>query len=452
MVLNVWSAGCGGGAAQTGTSDIDEAEDEAPVEAGDEAVDEAGDGKGDGDGDAEDGGEPGDGDPDEGDPGAPSGPKFDTKSVPDGNAGSCGEGSGDVEFSYIWIANSDQGTLSKIDTETLVEVARYQIRPDGGGMPSRTSVNLSGDVAVASREGGVTKVYARLADCEEQNGSPGLQTSSGANDILAWGEEECIAWHAPMEFDSQRPIAWTQGSFNEGDCTWSDQKVWTTGTSGAGGYAEVIRLDGDDGSVDGMVHIPDLTPFNSFGGYGAVVDAEGNLWFNEMFVVGDNLVRVDADDLAYELIPSPGRTGYGIAIDEDGRIWTCGNGLVSRYDPDTDDWVDAPNLLAYGGCMVDAEGRLWVSNSDIAPYSIRAYDVETLGLLLSHEMPEHLHGISIDFAGYVWGVGGAPGIGGGERALRIEPETGTYETVEGLSGAYTYSDMTGFALASSVQG
>jgi hypothetical protein len=76
------------------------------------------------------------------------------------------------EFSYIWVANSGEGTISKIDTQTLVEHGRYRVRPDSAGSPSRTSVNLSGDVAVANRNGGVTKVYADPADCKESNGSP----------------------------------------------------------------------------------------------------------------------------------------------------------------------------------------------------------------------------------------------------------------------------------------
>jgi hypothetical protein len=58
----------------------------------------------------------------------------------------CG-GGGDVEFSHIWIANSPYGTVSKIDTQSLTELARYQVRPQGGGMPSRTSVNVRGDMS-----------------------------------------------------------------------------------------------------------------------------------------------------------------------------------------------------------------------------------------------------------------------------------------------------------------
>ena len=41
----------------------------------------------------------------------------------------------------------------------------------------------------------------------------------------------------------------------------------------------------------------------------------------------------------------------------------------------------------------------------------------------------------------VWG-GGASGT----DAFKIDPDTGNFETFTGLNGAYTYSDMTGWAL------
>jgi hypothetical protein len=369
---------------------------------------------------------------------------------PDVQVDACSGGNaGNLSFSYIWIANSDQGTISKIDTQTLVEVGRYTVAPGGTRLPSRTSVNLSGDVAVANRSGGITKVYAEIQDCVESNGTAGIQSSTGPADILAWGEEECVAWHSAFNYTSQRPIAWTQGTYNPDTCAWEDQQVWTTGTTNSGS-ADVILLDGDDGTIADMITIQGLGGGNTYGGYGAVVDEEGNLWFNEMSFFGDQLVRVDIDDLSYQLIPTAGRSGYGIARDLEGRIWTCGEQAVNRYDPVAGTWASASNPgLTYGGCMVDGNGLLWVSGSNNPPYSFKAFDTDAVSEARSFSVPEHLHGVSIDFEGYVWGVGGVPGIGAGERAYRIDPVSGAYDTVEGLVGAYTYSDMTGFALVGS---
>ncbi len=119
-----------------------------------------------------------------------------------------GGGMGEVEFSYIWVANSPESTISKINTMTMLEEGRYLTRPDSAGNPSRTSVSLSGAVAVANRAGGITKVIAEPVKCDEMaNGVPGLQTSSGAGDVLPWGQDDCLAWYAPMAYDLQRPLA-----------------------------------------------------------------------------------------------------------------------------------------------------------------------------------------------------------------------------------------------------
>ena len=73
-------------------------------------------------------------------------PKFDQGKTPDfGGPPGCGDSGGapDTMFSYIWIANSGQGTVSKINTKSGVEEGRYYVE---GGSPSRTS--MSGSVSV----------------------------------------------------------------------------------------------------------------------------------------------------------------------------------------------------------------------------------------------------------------------------------------------------------------
>ena len=50
----------------------------------------------------------------------------DVGQFPDVSQSDCeGDEPGGLEFTYIWIANSTQGTVSKIDTGTGVEVGRY---------------------------------------------------------------------------------------------------------------------------------------------------------------------------------------------------------------------------------------------------------------------------------------------------------------------------------------
>jgi hypothetical protein len=238
----------------------------------------------------------------------------------------CGEAG--LLFSNIWIANSAEGTVSKLDTQTMEELGRYVTRPDGAGNPSRTSVTIDGRaMAVANRHGGVTKIWARAEDCVEANGAPGIQTSSGANDVLAWGEDECIAWHTEFpQYTTQRPVAWTAGTLNAATCRYEHQKLWTSGCGGGdvlgfGGPGEITvhRLDGDTGEIEASVEIPgNLCP--PVGAYGGAVDGEGNFWFNRVGEGSDMLGVVRHDDLDVELYDlPPGVYAYGMTVDGKGR-------------------------------------------------------------------------------------------------------------------------------------
>jgi hypothetical protein len=391
-----------------------------------------GDGDGDTDADAGDGdGTPGDGDGDDGDDGnTTSNQKWDVLGVPDA-AFNCGFGGDDEpEYSYLWAANSTQGTISKLDTKTVTELGRYIVRPDSQGSPSRTSVSLSGHVAVANRNGGVTKVYATEEFCDESNGMPGIQTSNN-NQALPWGTEECIAWHKPMQYASQRPVAWGAGEFNEGTCQWEDEVVWTAATQGQTPI-DVYLLDGDDGSTIDMVTLQGVQA-NFYGIYGGAVDANGDFWGSQLGI--GHLVKVNREDMTYQIWPMAG-SGYGMTVDAEGYVWTCSS-TVSRFDPNTEQWQTA-NVGGQAGCMAEAteDGLLWMS----AGNNIIGVNRDTLQVEKTWNTGGS-YGISIDFEGYVWAVAF------GSNAHKVDPETGQVWTYNGLVGAYTYSDMTGYALS-----
>ena len=395
---------------------------------------------GDGDGDTGPGDGDGDGDPADDDDGG-NNPKWDTLVVPDGsmNCGGGGGGNNDPEWSYLWAANSSQGTISKIDTQTVTEVGRYQVRPNGGGSPSRTSVSLSGHVAVASRVGGVTKIYADESFCQESNGTPGIQTSNSSA-YLPWGEEECVAWHAPFAYQTQRPVAWGPGQFNQGTCQWEEEELWTAGSNGQG--IDVMVLDGDDGSIKEMINVPTGgggMNADFYGIYGGAVDGDGNFWGSQLGSSG-KLLKVNREDMTYTVYDTPNDASwYGMTVDEDGMVWLCRN-YVARFDPVLEQWTTA-STGGYTGCMADVgeDGLLWQASS--GNQGVIGVNRDTL--MVEKSWPASgSYGISIDFEGYVWAVAN------GSNVSKIDPETGMYETYNGLVGAYTYSDMTGFALSS----
>jgi len=339
----------------------------------------------------------------------------------------CGGGGGGgagADFSYIWIANSNESTVSKINTESLVEEGRYLTRPDGSGNPSRTSVNLNGDAIIANRSGGVTKYYARVEDCSDP-----LNTSSGSADVKPW-PDGCVAWHTPMVYASQRPVAWSAGEFDSSTCRYEQTKVWTSGANSPA--IDVVLLDGETGVIEQTVPLPGTVVANFYGIYGGAVDSGDNFWGSQLSV--GHLVRVDRQTFTVEAFPMA-VSGYGMAVDRNDRVWTCSS-TVGRFDYPSQTW-ETNAVGGSTGCMPDGNNILWMASSPVV-----GVDINTLQVVQTLAVPSAPRGISIDFNGYVWG----PSLSA-NAAYRIDPATGTVDIVEGLNYPYTYSDMTGFGLS-----
>jgi hypothetical protein len=368
---------------------------------------------------------------------------FDVGAGDTGPGGDCECGS-QLSFSYIWIANTIQNTVSKVNTETLVEEARYRTHAANGN-PSRTSVSVDGlAVAVANRFGGVTKVWASSALCDPMtNGVPGLQTSSGPSDVLDFGQDDCVAWHAEFDYASQRPVAWTAGTLDPDTCRYEDQVVWTSGCSNETDPSVFVhKLDGNTGATLATVEL-DGYPCIGFGGYGGAVDGEDNFWVSSLDHA--KLVRIDNATLDDEIWQAP-FAPYGITVDAAGRPWmACSFSCTAmRFDPDTAEFdviTDERALSGQSGIAPDAEGRMWINtwNQDLAKRGIVPIDIETLEIGELIPMPLEAKGISVDLAGNVWSVSGGP-------AYRVDATTGMIDSVSGFMGPYTYSDMTGWAL------
>ncbi|MCR9162451.1 MAG: hypothetical protein ACE37F_19560 [Nannocystaceae bacterium] len=371
---------------------------------------------------------------DSGSGGEDDGPKFDLPNPDGGSAcggGKGGGGGGSGTFSYIWIANSSESTVSKINTQTMVEEGRYITRADSIGSPSRTSVNLNGNMAVANRSGGITAFWANPEDCDPMtNGVPGLQTSSGGGDILPWGQDDCLRWSTPINASSNRPAAWAPGQWSDSECRYVNNKFWTAARGGDDPGTRVMLLDGETGVIEQTIPIPEFTSIT----YGGAVDGDGNFWGHQSG--GSQLFFVDRETFQHQIYAGPGDS-YGIAVDDNGFPWTCYLG-VHRLNPATGVW-DHNNTInsSYGGCMSDGNGTMWLSHDPLL-----GIDINTMQLVQSIDIPQDIHGVSIDFDGYVWGVPIA-----GSVAYRIDPVAQTVDQFDGLVGAYTYSDMTGFALA-----
>ncbi len=401
------------------------------------------------------------------------------------DSGGCND-EGGVLFSYIWIANSTQGTVSKIDTMTATEVGRYLVGDYGGQQlstcqgPSRTSVNLQGDVAVLDRRGGLAKIIANAEACPDLDNDNVIETSSDAN-YLPWQTDECLAWRIDVPHDigngcgGPRAVQWTAHAPDE-NCDVQDPDVWVAFCNENDNDVTVWLVDGGNGSVKQEYAVPDYG-CATYGPYGGAVDAENNFWFvdrgskQSLYRVEYGCVPANPGDCVEEHTKLQGVDAYGITIDPKGRLWMAGgNNSLYNYDPALDTWTSLkPDLDAYfandappdananntlRGLMVDEEGVLWIASiaagawnggsnpgllrvdPDANPVEIDFYGPATLTGI------QHAAGISIDVEGYVWLVDTL-----GNQAFKIDPvNPSSFTVVGGLQYPYTYSDMTGFAL------
>lgn len=376
--------------------------------------------------------------------------KLDVGSPP-GGFGSC-----ECALDYLWVSDYVDSTVAKINTKTMVIEAAYLTRPDGMGNPSRTSVNLVGDVAVANRHGGLVKFYGDVARCQERNGIPGIQTSQGPDDVLSWDEEECRAWYVEFPTTNQRPVAWTAGDSTPGACDAANADVWTVtsavpglfpGQGGAGGVIAYL-LDGETGAIELQVAVDGFSG-QGFGAYGGAVDAAGNLYFSPLGTFSPGrLARVEKDTLLPTVWDIPqGVSAYGITVDHKGRVWlssTLGS-LAARFDPTTETW---DILEGFGGGSGLAEGPddwMYLSSGS----TVRAVQLDSMEVGGVWSTTETVKGVSFDAEGYLWAVTYRDTRNPMSSAAAYKIDVSTMTTagvVPGLQDPYTYSDMTGNVL------
>ncbi|MBI2892047.1 MAG: hypothetical protein HYY06_00740 [Deltaproteobacteria bacterium] len=351
-------------------------------------------------------------------------------------------GSATVSNFVIWVANSGEGTVSKIDTRTHEEEGRYVTMPPEvasgwSASPSRTTVNPHGDVVVSNRHetaggGGSTKIMA--SDCPDRNGNGIADTSSGAGDIMEWGEDECQIWYCD-DIPAARGSAFEiRAELDAG----IHEFVWVGAYSLMNTYTGTIyEIDSVTGEKTGR-EIED-TP-----AYGLAMGPNGLLWSVGLGGCPRSTDTTTLEQTAYE-----GCGGaYGIAVDSEGRVWIGSS--VSRLTPEDDLWEypldeDGNQISVYGGGItVDAFGNAFTGEWGWGgPGSAYKIDGETMVVTLLPGMGGH--GWAVDFDGYIWSVDMQ------DSAHVMDPETLEVEDVRPpFVSPYTYSDMTGFQLQNTV--
>lgn len=321
--------------------------------------------------------------------------------------------------SLIWVPNSSDGTISKIDTRQLKELARYRTGP-GDPDPSRTTVSLDGDVVVANRHSvpSATKIAADPSRCIASGGG----SSTGGSDVRDWGDDRCVVWHTPLPDGSiPRAAAFDAEPGPNGELS---AHVWI----GLYEHMKVVQLDATTGRKLAEVDTKPVKP------YGMAVDDAHNLW---VVTNGNEAGKLHIPTRRWTRIKdSP--CSYGVAVDPKGRVWTSQGGCVARYSPTNDTWDEARVGESNKGIAIDGSGAVWIASGDRVTHA----DPERMTELKSVPLgASGVIGMAVDFDGMIWAISKD-----GNRAIRIHPTTDETNDVRVGRGPYAYSDMTGFQL------
>ncbi|MBU1534035.1 hypothetical protein KKF84_01880, partial [Myxococcota bacterium] len=398
---------------------------------------------------------------------------------------------------YLWAANHTNFSVTKFNTETHTQEGIYWV----GNNPSRTAVDLDGNMWVGGRDDGrLTKVLWDTTSCPEMNnGTPGIQTSSGTNQINSAGTpfaDDCVVYSAVPEPsrpsirgvaagpDGRMWIGYTNGGIQAIDPT-----TLVLGTFHAG-IGNVPRYDPDASGVQQ----PSGTYENANGVYGLVVDSQGFLYISPFsdrtsFTVFDTVTETWVGRF-HGLCGS-----YGIALDGNDRVWFgsyTGCSGVNMYDPaerkiyaftiptsvnpstilpgdvtgvtllsgDCKSQQSGSAILQVTGVGVEpATGDVWASHWQTG-YTMRLsvnnmdYSNSTItfigtlrdasGALLAGLDSTDLRGVGFDKDGYAWTLGL-----NSNRVFKIDPATNQRDVAMplgqsiGVGSHYTYSDFTG---------
>lgn len=350
----------------------------------------------------------------------------------------------------LWVANSAEGTVSKVDTRAMQEVARYYTHPGGGADPSRTTVGLSGDVVVANRavpdpkRASAVKIAGDKSGCVDRNRNGKIDTFEGAGAVPAqfvWQEgqaespDECVLWLTDLSSGGvgtlPRAAGFNAEPGNEGELS-------TQIYIGLFGTHELLRLDAKTGAVLKRIAVSPAMP------YGLVIDKDANVWIRG---AEGSLVKVDVrrgDAVSFydarngKAPPCP----YGITADARGNIYTAGSTCVSRFNPMTETWdvVQVPGSSFLRGLGADGNFGIWATDTSNGMFHIDASGANMVYKGMA-AIPGSNVGAAIDFDGIPWLIS----LGEG-RAYRVDPKDYSIRSVKVGNGPYTYSDMTGSQL------
>lgn len=332
-------------------------------------------------------------------------------------------------YPFIWISNSGESTVSRLDTRTGQEIGRYRTGGTGSN-PSRIAVTGRGDAWVANRDGAGTVIKVLLDRFIDRNGNGVVDTCQDLNGDGRITGSEVLPWDANGDGqpdDERIALVLTVGGGPRGVAIDANDKLWVSPWSGG---RQFYVYDSETGILETTVQ-------TGYGSYGAVIDGKGHLWS----VGGPGLVHIDTNTRTFvETVRLP--AVYGLTVDRDGIVWVCA-GTLSRYDPATRELLTYNVGYHGGGVTVDRQGNVWCGESggNRIGKVVFESDRKTLKQIIPVTVGSAPKSASLDADGYIWTV-----CLGSNNAYKIDTTTNTvvpgWPVPVGAS-PYNYSDMTG---------
>ena len=369
-------------------------------------------------------------------------------------------------FPTLWVANSGDPSLSKWDTESNKELARYQtyfgtlgsFGSHNGPAPSRTAVDVEGNVFVSNRHfpsnkpADVIKVLAN--DYIDRNGNGVMDTSYDANDDGEITPDEMMPLYdnnsnGVIDEDEimDERIAWVV-EVGTDNCLGRSMALDTNGDIWLGCYNEqaYYKIDGDDGSLlAGPIDVSPHTP------YGAVVDNDGMLWGASLTT---NLLKLNTNTNAVEDIFYHSAYGgnYGITLDYDDNgdpqiyLGSWGGHTYIQFNS-SDETFSTPAEIKYTvrGIATDIDGNIVCGSGGGVVSSGGVAKFAPNGSLIWQAAPQvngEARGTVVDANNDVWLVHVS-----NDKLSKFDGTDGSpLGTFDTGKNPYTYSDATGLGL------
>lgn len=356
-------------------------------------------------------------------------------------------------YPFLWVPN-EQDSVSKIDTRTGRELARYWTGPSGfDGQPSRTTVDLEGNCWVANRYGGSAIKIGRDTWID-RNDNGVCDTSTDINgdgkiqpsEMMPWGQDERVLVELVL-IPGRAESAFVPGTYTGGythDWTFpglrsvvvdKNNDLWIGGYGSQKFYQvstsnyQILQTV----SVSSVGHHP----------YGAVMDSNGVIW--SAGYTDNAVTRIDPRTTppTVSRINLPHQT-YGLGLDKMGHLFVNGFDYrrLSRINVNTGvvEWtLDKPELPGGRGVAVTPDGDVWA----VSTYNWAVYRYSNDGVhKASIGVGNYPTGVAVDADGMVWVCDLND-----QNIHRIDPATNKIvltKQIVGSGGHYSYSDMTGY--------